>query len=195
MGSKVKFGHLSDISRSQISKKTWAARKRGKGKGTCAFCHKKIFAGGVRYSGKKWHKTCLAARMMGFTLKQIGKANPRRARTAAEYYPGIRALNPFLPEPSNVHIPAMAYNPLFPYYPAFVMPTQAFNPTAPMPPNVRIPAMAYNPRPPAGWFAQMIAHMRAEYPGATYNQLKQIVGGIWAKYSPTVKEAILEKYD
>ena len=68
---------MGDLSRSEISKKAWRARKKGPGKGICAFCGKKIWAGGVTYNGKKWHKGCLESYKFGLTKKQAGVANPR----------------------------------------------------------------------------------------------------------------------
>ena len=64
------------VTRSEISKRTWRARKRGPGKGTCYFCKKKIFAGGVIMRGRKLHKGCAEAKGAGLVPAQIGK-NPR----------------------------------------------------------------------------------------------------------------------
>lgn len=65
------------MNRSEISKKAWRTRKREGGEATCLFCKKPIFAGGVLYGGKKYHKSCLEAKKFGLTKRQAGVKNPR----------------------------------------------------------------------------------------------------------------------
>lgn len=84
------------VTRSEISKRTWRARKRGPGKGRCHFCKQKIFAGGVVMSGHKFHKGCAEALGAGLKPAQVGM-NPRRRdrvpRDAFRYF-GAEPLNP-----------------------------------------------------------------------------------------------------
>ena len=69
-------------------------RKREGGKATCSFCKKPIFAGGVKYLSKPFHKSCLESFKFGLTRKQAGVANPkRRTRDSYEFY-GAKELNP-----------------------------------------------------------------------------------------------------
>ena len=65
------------VARSVISKRTWRERKREGGKAVCSFCRDAIFAGGVRYKGKPWHKSCLESMKFGLTRMQAGVANPK----------------------------------------------------------------------------------------------------------------------
>lgn len=80
--------------RSELMKAVWRKRKREGGKAICFFCKKPIFAGGVAYQGRKFHKSCLESMKFGLTKKQAGVANPkRRTRDSYEFY-GARELNP-----------------------------------------------------------------------------------------------------
>ncbi len=63
--------------RSEISKRAWRIRKRLGGKGKCVYCHRSIFAGGMTFKGRAYHKTCLSFLKMGLTPKQAGLENPQ----------------------------------------------------------------------------------------------------------------------
>ena len=61
----------------------------------------------------------------------------------------------------------------------------------------RNPEYAYGPtgyRPPKKWFNKMLAKVKKEYRG-TKAELSKVVGGIWAKQTNKVREAIVRKYE
>ncbi len=68
---------MLDKIRSEISKRAWRIRKRLGGKGKCVYCHRSIFAGGMTFKGRPYHKTCLSFLKMGLTPKQAGLENPQ----------------------------------------------------------------------------------------------------------------------
>jgi len=71
---------LSHAERSAVSKRTWRSRKQERGKATCFFCTRPIYAGGVKV-GKlhTYHKTCFAYAKAGLRPEQVGldHTNPR----------------------------------------------------------------------------------------------------------------------
>lgn len=49
---------MASKSRAEISRAAWRKRKREGGRGTCAYCLRKIYAGGSLYMGRLLHETC-----------------------------------------------------------------------------------------------------------------------------------------
>ena len=152
--------------RSELSKKIWRTRKRGPGKGTCYFCRKKIFAGGVVMSGHKFHKGCGESWGAGLTPAQAGK-NPviteqRRAPRDAFRYFGARELNP------KKYI---------------------FGPTGYRPPAKWFSKMSEGAA--ASYFGKKLKDLTK----SERAKVSQIAGGIWAKFSDATRLEILKKYE
>lgn len=99
---KPKYGHIDGITRSEVSKKTWASRKRAGGKGRCFYCGRNIYAGGVRYKGRLYHETCASLMRKGVPIikrRLTMVYNPRiETRPPREWFakmlPGLRASYP-----------------------------------------------------------------------------------------------------
>lgn len=177
--------------RSKISKKTWRERKAMGGKGSCHFCGEPIFAGGVSYQRRPYHKTCLEFEKFGLSPAQI-TANPRRKRDGIQFY-GATALNPrgtprTEEERRQAHLARFG--------------------TTTLPPRGTGQRRIYqdmsltNPRPPATWWAKIWAKMAAQYPRGPRESIKtwkkaidQITAGIWWGYPGDTRERLIAEYD
>lgn len=208
------------MNRSEISKTAWRKRKRGPAKGTCNFCGKKIFAGGVLMNGGRYHKSCAEAKGAGLKPAQVGK-NPRAKCPRCGKFMYLTEKHLYPPKsgkrPSPVASSHRRYICEHCGKGFWDFEVAQFNPRkkrdrAPRNAHRYFGATALNPkykfgptgfRPPAKWFS-----MRAEGAAASYfgkklkdltktqkDRIGQIVGGIWAKFSERTRMEILKKYE
>ena len=95
---EVKYGHLDSITRPEVSRRTWAARRRAGGYGTCAYCGEKIYTGGVRYKGRLYHETCASLKRAGVSARAMTNPERKETRPPREWFakmlPGLRASYP-----------------------------------------------------------------------------------------------------
>ena len=216
---------LRGSARSELSKKIWRRRKREGGKGTCAFCHKSIFTGGVRYRGLPYHKTCLGFAMRGLRPEQL--ANPQLS--------SITDINPLseeqllllskrfkvgriLTEPISRQ-KAMVLGPLAPrgwfmaqylhkpikeiaYFGWFLKPSEHEKIMGLRTGNPRARtawryygATPMNPRPPARWWSEWFPKIRAAYPGASGERAARITAGIWWDFPESTRKMLIKRYE
>ncbi len=165
------MGKANPISRRDAmlrAQKAWQTRYLTGGKGTCAFCHQPIYAGGVRAGNKKYHKTCYEAKRYRLQPWQVGR-NPGPRASRNSYRLGATPINPGalvfdLDDDQDYEIFTTQDNPI-------------------------------GGRPPGQWWAKMYPRVAAGYPHASPAQLATITAGVWHGYSPATQGKLLRKYE
>ena len=192
------------MNRSEISKRTWRARKRSGTKVMCPFCKKPVFAGGTMHQKRRYHKTCLRFSKAGLSRKQAGVSNPINRINPTSYKVAVKIAGE----------PGWSYNALRfatkeeadlfgrDLFSRWMLMEKYEVQSSNEPVDAAIVSGELkmlnpipNPRPPAGWWADMMPRIRTQYPHRSPGSLRRILGGIWWNFPEVARKRIIRDYD